>query len=265
MLWRVAVGRWGLGRWYGPAARCAQQPACRELELLELLSEHLRGRVRVAVSVRARARLGLGPGPGPGLGLEALRSSRHRSEHLLGVARHVLGRPVPVVAVLAVRALLHDPSLISLTDLGHDSPIGRASLLGTWTGHAFGGRTFGASRPLGEALRNTLISFSWCSFFASLAPPRFLSASQFVSPSLEGRRDARALPAPRPTRLAGAFRVGPRPLRPQVLEVLALRLDPAVGVRPPPGVERLERVGRLGAARRAHKLAQRGARLLVPG
>ena len=93
--------------------------ACRELELLELLPEHLRGRVRVAVSVRTRARLGLGPGPGLGLGLEALRSSRHRSEHLLGVARHVPGRPVPVVAVLAVRALLHDPSLIALTDLGH--------------------------------------------------------------------------------------------------------------------------------------------------
>ena len=131
-------------------ARVCAQPACRELELLELLSEHLRGRVRVAVSVRARARLGLGPGPGLGLGLEALRSSRHRSEHLLGVARHVLGGPVPVVAVLAVRALLYDPSLISLTDLGHHSTDRPRAGLGTWTGHAFGGRTFGASRRWGR-------------------------------------------------------------------------------------------------------------------
>ena len=87
---------------------------------------------------RAWLGLGLGLGLGPGLWLEALRSSRLGSEHLLGVARHVLGRPVPVVAVVAVRALLHDPSLVTLTHLGHDSQIRRAAVRSAAASTCFG-------------------------------------------------------------------------------------------------------------------------------
>ena len=57
---------------------------------------------------------------GPFTSARSASSRNSVAKHLLGVARHILCRPVPVVAVGAVTALLDNPALVALADLCHD-------------------------------------------------------------------------------------------------------------------------------------------------